>query len=139
VITWIESALVDWRRAEVKLNPCASTADIEFAEAELNFQFPDDFKALYGRVNGFQGLDWQEYMFSLWSLEVIVQEYQESSDKLFVGFCDFLLYSHIIGFKKSQVGVFKSYPEIHHLEKNPIARSFEELIHMINSNTVPIY
>ena len=73
-------------------------------------------------------------MISLWSIERITQEYEEAIDKLFVSFADFLISSHFIGFSKSVAGVFKHYDQ-----NAPIAYSFEEAIHLINTDSRLIY
>src|ERR1700761_1498076 len=106
---WIEEALDSWEMSQTKLNPPASILEIEKVEGFLQFKFPEDFKQLYTVINGFQDLDWQEHMFCFWSLDRIVDEFESSNDKNFIGFCDFLLASHMIGFVRNNDGVFKSY------------------------------
>ena len=87
---WIQDALLNWQSDKVKLNPAATIAEIEHVESVLNFAFPEDFKQLYLIVNGFDGLDWQEHMFTFWPLKMIVEEYDETENG-FIGFSDFLL------------------------------------------------
>lgn len=134
---WIQKVLTKWQTEGVKLNPPATIAGIERAEAVLNFKFPPDFKIFYLQANGFEGLDWQEHMFTLWPLEMIIEEYNDDTNKNFIGFCDFLLASHFIGFNKNRTGVFKSnvYPE----DGEFIAQTFEDVVGMINSNNDLIY
>ncbi len=137
--TWIKEAISKWNLVKTKQNHGASNADIENAENILNFKFPADFKNLYLAVNGFQDLDWQEHMLYFWPIERIIEEYAESSDEDFIGFCDFLLASHFIGFKKSQSGIFKLYSNMKKAEDNPIAKTFQEAVGMINSSSDLIY
>ncbi|AYL94193.1 SMI1/KNR4 family protein [Mucilaginibacter celer] len=134
---WIKEAIELWQEDEVKMNPPATAVDIEKAETTLNFNFPDDFKALYTVVNGFEDYEWQEYMFSFWSLDRIIEEFAKSSNKHVVGFCDFLIMSHVIGFKRNEPGVFKDYSVAPGEEF--IAGTFKESISMINSGAPEIY
>lgn len=128
---------MQWQTSEVKANAPATNADFEKAEVDLDFKFPDDFKALYQIVNGFKDLDWQEHMFTFWPLEVIIQEFEDSSDKNFIGFCDFLLNSYSIGFVRNRPGVFKSYDYVENEEC--VAKTFQEIVGMINSSNDNIY
>lgn len=132
---WIKEAIAFWDECEVKMNPPATAADFEKAETILSFSFPDDFKALYAVVNGFDDYEWQEYMFSFWSLSRIIEEFVESENKNIIGFCDFLINSHVIGFKRNTVGIFNDYSTDH----EPIALTFIEAIDMINSGSREIY
>jgi hypothetical protein len=134
---WIQVALTQWREDEVKLNPPATAADFEKAEVVLNFNFPDDFKALYTAVNGFEDCDWQKHMFSFWSLDRIIEEINEQSD--FIGFCDFLLMSNVICFKRGSQGIFREYPSTGEKDHNPIAQKFETVVYMINNSLGEIY
>jgi hypothetical protein len=133
---WVEKVVSKWTIEGVKINGGASTAAINTAETVLNFKFPDDFKALYLAIDGFRDLDWQEHMFYFWPLERIIEEFAESKDKSFIGFCDFLLASHYIGFNKNKTGIFKMYST---MENDPIAQTFEEAVGMINSSADGIY
>lgn len=134
---WIKEAIAFWDECEVKMKPPATAADFEKAETILSFSFPDDFKALYAVVNGFDDYEWQEYMFSFWSLDRIVKEREEKSE--FIGFCDFLIMSNVIGFKKSKTGIFKEYPSIGEKDHNPIAQTFEDVLYMVNNSIGDIY
>jgi len=71
---WIETAISDWKLSDTKLNPGTSLAEIVNTEKLLGFNFPEDFKQLYLKVNGFVDWDWQQHMFSLWPLNRIVEE-----------------------------------------------------------------
>jgi hypothetical protein len=135
---WIQKAITNWQSHTVKMNPPATIVEIEYTESVLNFKFPEDFKTLYLSVNGFKDWDWQEHMFTFWPLGVIIEEFDEA-DKGFIGFSDFLLRSHVIGFRRDEVGIFKIYPSIEHEEPQSIAQSFEQVVDMINSSNNLIY
>jgi|SRR5476651_2182357 len=136
---WIQDAIDCWNSSNTDINPPASISEIENVEIVLKFKFPEDFKQLYLVVNGFENYEWQEHMFSFWSLDRIVEEYKEFSDNDFIGFCDFLIVSHCIGFRKSKQGIYKDYPTIDYKAWEPIAQSFEEVIGLINTNSGDIY
>jgi hypothetical protein len=138
---WIQEALSSWETANVKLNSPASLLEIEKAELKLNFTFPEGFKQLYLIVNGFEGFDWQEHMFSLWSLEKIIVEYNDSDSSNYIAFSDFLLGSNFIGFNIDKPGLFKKYSiQFSDLvDGELIAKSFEEVVEMINSSNDLIY
>jgi len=118
------------------LNPPASVAEIERVESVLDFKFPQDFKEVYLQANGFDDYEWQEHMFSFWSLSRIVEEMGYAADGDFIGFCDFLIMSHCIGFVRNEQGIFKNYFD---LEKEKIAETYQDVVHMINSSNNNIY
>lgn len=136
----MKSSIIDilqqWRNEKIKLNSAASPNLIAEVEIELGFSFPEEFKELYTHVNGFSDFDWRENMFSIWPLERILEEYRSSDDKDFIGFSDFLINSHNIGFLKTQRGVFKKYGTSEYI---PVSDSFIESIKLINSNFDLIY
>jgi hypothetical protein len=136
---WVQNVVSKWKTEGVKINNGTSLGDIEALESVLDFKFPDDFKDFYLAIDGFKDLDWQEHMFYFWPLEKIIEEFNESLDKNFIGFCDFLLASHYIGFKKNQTGIFKMYSISDRAEDNSIAQTFEEVVGMINSRSDLIY
>ncbi|WP_143307491.1 SMI1/KNR4 family protein [Chitinophaga vietnamensis] len=125
-----------WRTEKIKLNPAASPDLIAEIEIAIGFSFPEEFKELYAQVNGFADFDWRENLFSIWPLERILEEYESSADKGFVGFSDYLINSHSLGFLKSQSGVFKNYGTGKYI---PVSASFTESIKLINSNSDLIY
>jgi len=135
--SWVNEVVAKWKSEGVKINSAASIDEITLAETSLGFKFPEDFKELYLQINGFKDLDWQEHMFYFWPLERIVKEFTDSPDKNFIGFCDFLIASHYIGFKKTQTGIFKMYWKL--AELTSIAQTFEEVVAMINSSADLIY
>ena len=134
---WIQDVISKWREEEVELNPPATFAEIGDIETALNFKFPDDFKEFYLSANGFNGFDWQEHMFTLWPLNLIKDEFKSvHSNGNFIGFSDWLLASHLIGFNKNRPGVFKSYNGD---DGELIAESFEIFVDMINSKNKLLY
>jgi len=138
---WAEEVVAKWRNEGVKLNSPATALQIEKTESILDFTFPDDFKQLYLIADGFEGLDWQEHMFTFWPLKMIVKEYEESDTRNFIGFSDFLIASNFIGFNKNRNGVFKKYSKQYSdlVDGELIANSFEQVVGMINSSDDLIY
>lgn len=132
--TWTEELLNFWNNKGVALNQGATYEDLSKVEKELEFEFPADFKALYLKVNGFKDRDWLPNMFSIWSLERIVEEYKGDRKKEFVCFADYLISSHEIGFSKNRKGIFTIHETPSH-----IANTFEEVIILINSNAEEVY
>jgi len=133
---WIEKALSMWSDNETKLNPPASLNTLSNAEAILGYSFPSDFKALYLIANGFEDYEWQQHMFSFWSLERIIEESAQFENQDFIGFCDFLICSSFIGFHKNRPGIYKYYDCV---DEHPIADSFAEVVHKINISDNSIY
>jgi cell wall assembly regulator SMI1 len=133
-MVWTDKIIEQWIAEKIKLNPGTSEDQIHKIENLLDLLFPDQFKQLYLKVNGFRNSDWRVNMFSIWPIDRIVQEYKNSDDKTFIGFSDYLINSHQIGFYKNKQGVFKSYDQLH-----PIAYNFEEALRLINSDSKPIY
>ena len=131
---WTSKAIEDWEASNTKLYPGLALFQIMSAEEILQFKFPADFIELYQLVNGFRDLDWNEHMFSFWSLEKIIEEYKADDRKDFVGFCDFLIHSHSIGFSKNNLAIYKSYDR-----HQPIAGTFKEAVMMINQSSNAIY
>ncbi len=125
-----------WRSEEVKLHPGVLLTSIEGVEKMIGFIFPVDFKELYTQVDGFADFDMRENMFSIWPLGVIVDEYERDDDKEYVGFSDYLIHSHSIGFLKGRAGIFKNYGRGEYIL---IANSFIEAIQLINSDAAIIY
>ena len=131
--TWIDNIIKEWTNNSIKFQDGASLELILNTEQIIDFIFPEQVREFYLRVNGFSDWEYNENLFSIWSLERILKEYSENDDKMFVGFSDFLINSYWIGFIKGQDGIFKSYNE----EK--IAASFKEAVEMINNNSDLIY
>lgn len=134
VLSWTNQAIDIWTSKGIKLQNGISVNKIYDLEKLLDYKFPKDFIELYTKANGFEDFDWNENMFSLWSLERILKEYHEDGDTNYIGFCDFLINSHSIGFFKTNKGIFKSYDQ-----NQPIGNTFKEAVELINSNSALIY
>jgi len=134
ILSWTDQAISIWTTNGVKLQDGISSNAISDFEKLLNFKFPQDFIDLYLKANGFEDFDWNEHMFSLWSFDRILKEYQEDNNNNYIGFCDFLINSHSIGFFKTETGIFKNYDQT-----QAIANTFKEGIELINSNSGLIY
>lgn len=133
-LSWTDQAIYEWAQSGTKIQTGASPDKILETEIQIDFKFPPDFKDLYNRVNGFEDLDWNEHMFSFWSLDRIVDEYKAGDDADFIGFCDFLINSYSIGFSKTNKKIFKHFDSV-----NPICDSFQEVVLLINSGSGNIY
>lgn len=131
---WTEKIIRQWIEEQIELNPGASLEKLRQTEEAVDFLFPAQFNELYLLVNGFKDNDWRVNMFSIWPLDTIVEEYHSKKDKNFVGFSDFLINSHQIGFTKDRSGIFKYYttPEY-------IADTFEQALLLINTDLDIIY
>lgn len=134
ILSWTDHAISFWKSKAIQLQNGISVDKIADLEKLLDFKFPKDFIALYSKVNGFEDFEWNEHLFSVWSVDRILKEYHEDGNSNYIGFCDFLINSHSIGFLKSAIGVYKSYDQT-----QPVAKSFEDLIFLINSNSDLIY
>ncbi len=131
---WADKVISIWNSKGIMLEKGVSVEEISELERLLDFRFPKDFVQLYTKANGFKALDWDENMFSFWPLDRILEEYQKDGDTNYIGFCDFLINSHSIGFFKTDEGIFKSYDQI-----QPIGNTFKEGIELIISNSDLIY
>jgi hypothetical protein len=134
ISSWTDEAIDIWTANKTKLQDGISISKISEFEKLLDFKFPADFIDLYQKVNGFEDCDWNEHMFSLWSLDRILKEYQEDGNENYIGFCDYLISSHSIGFFKPDKLIYKSYEQI-----EPVANTFEKAIKLINSNSDLVY
>ncbi len=124
-----------WASENIKLNSPATSESIKAAEKIIDFQFPDDCKEFYLKLDGFADWDWTKNMFSIWPLAKILEEYHNENDKSFIVFADYLINAHHIGFVKGKNGVFKNSTETHEL----IADTFSEVILLINSDADILY
>lgn len=131
---WTDKVIKEWQANGIKLHPGLTLSEIRSAEQILHFEFPPDFIELYQKVNGFRDLGWNVHMFSFWPLGKIIEEYKADDDKDFVGFCDFLINSHSIGFLKDDFVIYKSYDR-----RQKIAGTFKEVVLMINKGSASIY
>jgi hypothetical protein len=143
----IAAIIKQWKAEQIQLNSPATPDVIRRAEEIIGYHFSSDFIEIYLIVDGFNNLDCRSNMFSLWPLQRIIDEYleglaknnnastyQQGQAENFVGFCDYLINSHQIGFLKDRTGVYKSYDEF-----NPIAESFCEALLLINKDADSIY
>jgi hypothetical protein len=123
-----------WREQGIPLEPGVPEAYIRQTAMALGIEFPPALVVLYTRVNGFTENNWNPGMFVIWPLERILDEYAKSKDKDFVGFSDFLICSHVIGFRKDREGIWKEYDP--HLA---ICATFEEAIELINADSILVH
>lgn len=139
---WITEAIASWTASKTKLQPGVSIDTIREAEKVLQFSFPQDFIDLYTVVNGFEDWDWNEHMFSLWSIERILAENRQTQAAEDIIFCDFLIFSHTFSFTKTTRAIRKNYDIINKNGKQvivPFTKNFCELIWMINNNHAEAY
>ncbi len=136
---WANNVISFWKTKDIELGAGASLVEIEKTEKIVGLNFPEAFKILYQKRNGFTNWGWTENMFSIWTLEKIVEEYNYGRNNNFVAFSDFLINSHWIGFAKDKSGVFKWYDLQEYPIMEKIADKFEDAIQMINSNSDNIY
>lgn len=134
---WIREAMEQWHAENVRLNPPAQLSDIEALEKKLSFEFPESFKKLYLIVNGFHDFEWRTNLFSWWSLDRIAKEYEDDRDADFIGFSDFLIVSHVIGFDRTTSKIFKQYGFFGREQID--VSDFKDIIIAINSNSDFIY
>ncbi|SEI49163.1 SMI1 / KNR4 family (SUKH-1) [Dyadobacter sp. SG02] len=132
--SWTDEVISQWQIERIELNTSITNDQINVAEQILNFTFPDQFKQLYTKANGFSNYDWLSNMFSIWPLERIIDEYQSSTNKQFIAFADFLIGSHWIGFMNDRDGIYKFYKE-----PEFVSVTFEQAIRLINSDATIIY
>ena len=132
--TWITEALSSWTASKTKLQPGISINKIREAEKALQFTFPQDFIDLYTLLNGFEAGDWNDHMFSLWPLEQILEEHANEDSVDYIGFCDFLVFSHTIGFSKITGHICQN-----NHSSISITDSFQQCIWMINNGDKAVY
>jgi hypothetical protein len=136
-MTWIDEALAFWKAENIELSPPASLEQIRQVETIVGYTFPQDFVDLYLCVDGFLKWEWNKAMFSLFNLERALEEHNFLKNKDFIPFCDYLINSHQIGFKKDKQGIFKDYGGNYGDEL--ICQTFEEAILLINTDSYLIY
>jgi hypothetical protein len=135
---WVRDAVNHWVIKAIRLNPGCTVDQFENVEALLGLKFPKEFKQLYLTVNGFVDFEWDANMFSIWSLERIVNEFNDSTDKEFVVFCDYFLSVFDLGFQRNKTGVYRNY-SLPDAEIELVSNSFKEVIGMINSDSKLLY
>jgi hypothetical protein len=123
-----------WRSQGIGLQPGVPGPNIQQTASDLGIVFPPALVALYKLVNGFKGNDWNPGMFVIWPLERMIEEYRAGDDRNFVGFSDFLICSHMIGFRKDRQGIFNNL-----VPEAAICATFEECIELINEDSVLVH
>jgi hypothetical protein len=134
IMHWTDRAISTWRNEGIVLRPGVSMTYIAEVEQVLGFTFPADLKELYVKIDGFEDNACTGNMFCLWSMETIYKEWLGGEYEDFIAFCDYLIYSHALGFRISDNGIYKSYDGT-----LMIAKSFSECIDLINSDSDLIY
>lgn len=132
--SWTDEIISQWQSEHIELNASVTSDQINAAEQMLNFTFPDQFKQLYMKANGFINYDWMSNMFSIWPLERIIEEYLSSTNKQFIAFADFLIGSQWIGFMTDREGIYKFI-----VEPEFVTATFEQAIRLIISDSIIIY
>ncbi|GAB2978825.1 hypothetical protein GCM10027049_13020 [Mucilaginibacter puniceus] len=130
---WVQNVLSKWKDEGVKVNDGVSLSEIEKAERILNFMLPEDFKAFYKAVNGFEDFEFIESWISLWSINRIIAEYNK--ENRFIMFSDFSLSVCQYGFDKENGDIYKAYS---HHQQEPfefLTKSFKEFIEFIDNDS----
>ena len=135
---WAENVVAFWKKENIKLEEGVSEIQLFHTEKMLGMQFPQAFKVLYLKVNGFKDYDMNKDMISIWPISRIVEEYTYRRYPNFIGFGDYLINSHMYGFLIGQSGVFKYYDSLG-IPPEKIADSYQEAINLINTNSDLLY
>lgn len=130
----IEEQIEVWRHTDLKLNDPATTDLIAETQQNLSYKFPADFIKFYIQVNGFKDGDIIGDIFSIWTLDRIVEEYEKNDDKNFIPFCDYCIDCHRIGYLKDKAGVYKDYDQT-----DKIADNFDKIIELIIEDSSVLY
>ena len=133
--TWINTAIDIWQSSNIELNEGASTEMISYVEDAIGFKFPESFKKLYNRVNGFD--NWTASMVTIRPLHRILEEAQRYPN--FIGFSDYCISLAVYGFQKDSTGIYKHYDSEVIGSPEKIAESFEEAIFLINANSILLF
>ena len=73
-------------------------------------------------------------MFTIYPIERIAEEYNESKNKIFIPFCDYLINSHQIGFNKEDKKIYINC-RLDKWHNDKVADTFEQsLIEIINDS-----
>jgi hypothetical protein len=123
-----------WLEQGIPLEPGVPEAYIRQTAKDLGVEFPDAFIALYKRINGFTINNWNPGMFVIWPLERMLEKHVIEKDKDFVGFSDYLICSHIIGFREDRAGIWKNY-DLH----EAVCATYEETIELINEDSILVH
>ncbi len=131
--TWVQQAIDQWKKEGIELKKGVSSEKFQWAEAQIGFVFPEDFKKLYSVVNGFVDFEMRGFMLSLWSLERIVDNYQDK--KGFIMFSDHSISVCQYGFSKIRQEIFKSHTHNQYGPIDIIAQSFQQMIELFNCDS----
>jgi hypothetical protein len=114
----IEAQLI---QQKIELNPGVTVAQLIEVEDQLDFKFSDSFKNFYLSYNGFKEDVMDQSFLYLWPIQKVLLNFDNENE--FIGFCDFMVNSHSIGFLKTRQGIFKSYAQV-----KPICQTFDEFL-----------
>lgn len=131
---WTDKTIAYWVSKSIKLEAGVPEEKIASIEEVMGLKFPSDFRELYLKVNGFADNDWNEGLFSLWPIQRIYEEYHGNGDASYIGFCDYLINSHTIGFDRADGHIYKDYDQA-----APIAESFRHFIELLNNDDDLLY
>jgi hypothetical protein len=135
----IKDIINTWRSSGIELNKAAKLSEINQLETFLQFEFPKSFKEFYTETNGFKDYDWNEHMFTIYSLERIKEEYQELENKNFIPFSDYLINCYQIGFSKTSKGIYIDYNNNLGNFNDMVAEDFKQSLVEILNNSDKIY
>lgn len=109
---------------------------IEKIQNQLEYKFPDDFKTFHLMCNGFLEWDMDNFYFSIWPFDRIIEEYtkEKEEDFEFIPICDYLINAHWYGYIRNREGIFKDYDR-----ENAIAKNFEEFLKLLLNDSVELY
>ena len=130
----LNEAINSWQKSLIELNSGASSKEIIALENKLQFSFPRSFVSLYQMADGFKDGDTDENLFSIWPLARISKEYTVSTNKAFIGFCDWSINCHFIGFVRDRSAIYKDYNLCY-----PVASTFEEVIELMLAGSNLLY
>ena len=123
-----------WNDPEIVLNGAANAEQVATVESQLGFTFPASLKSFWFAADGFKDDQLAQNLIQLWSLDRVLYEYQNRTDKEFIGFADFLLNITAYGFFRNENGIFKDGdPNL------PLCQSFEEWIRMVDRDAAELY
>lgn len=111
--------------------PGVSDERLDEVEKKLDFTFPPAFRALYRRLNGAEGLP---NLYSIWTLEEMIHEYNDQNNNDFIPFADAMIRSWFIGFEKDLGAIVNDVA----LQK-PITDNFMHAIDLIIADAPQIY
>jgi hypothetical protein len=125
---WSISVADRYKKIGLELSVGVNDDEIIAVERELDFQFDEDFKALYKCFGGFRDNDWTPELVSLWTLQRVV----EQASINFVPFADYSIGIFFYGFLRGQSGVFRTIG-YSYMTPEKIADTFTEAVNMIET------